>query len=406
MSSNSVKKNLLNEARNDIYSWSTNDLTCQLSKQVMSIGYAKLKIFYKEQDLDPNTIIVLYGPDGSVTRNKTRFNEGVGYGCIVATKDYIFPSLLHPNGCGFGLYRLDDLPSTKILIRRLNLLKKNGIPIGDQLGKLDIWKSNHFIDILKLDNITSNSLSKYEQFLLPGYYVLLHSSQQIETHRLAYWNSEEFDQVQTPFGPIEGLSSDYSPEYLKFFSKIENFSKEKRNSIANELFGEENVTCIANPTHQGYFQEGDYNVMRLGLYNTKTKSGEKNQSLFPIGFNGYSFIYLYEGLPNIKRSNWTTNQYDRARHYGHVDFLENSNFLPHGGGYKLMYPYSSVKSTIFDNNIYFDLFDAPMKSKILIQNTEALEYGYRGPGEILPLVDRLKLGNRVAKFTPVQVIKF
>jgi hypothetical protein len=47
-----------------------------------------------------------------------------------------------------------------------------------------------------------------------------------------------------------------------------------------------------------------------------------------------------------------------------------------------------------------------MKSKMLIQNIEALEYGYRGSGEILPLVDRLKLGNRVARFFPVQVIKF
>ncbi|MHA2075653.1 MAG: hypothetical protein ACW97X_13620, partial [Candidatus Hodarchaeales archaeon] len=235
---------------------------------------------------------------------------------------------------------------------------------------------------------------------------LLHSSQQIETHRLSYWNSEEFNQVQTPFGPIEGLPSDYCSEYLDFFKKIENFSKKKRNSIANELFGEDNVTCIANPTHQGYYQEGGYYVMRLGLYNTKTKSGEKSQPLFPMGFNGYSFIYVYEGLPNIDKSHWTNNQYDRAYEYGHVEFLENSNFLPHGGGYKLMYPYSSAKSTIFNNKIYFELFDAPMKSKMLIQNIEALEYGYRGPGEILPLVDRLKLGSRVAKLIPVQVIKF
>ena len=406
MSSDSVKQNLLKEARDDFYSWSTNDLTCQLAKHVMSVGYAKMKLFFKEFGHDPNDIVIIFGPDGSVTRNKTRFNEGVGYGCIVTTKEYIFPSLLHPNGCGFGLYRLEEVPLIKKIIQRMNVLKKNGVPIGNQVGKWDVWKSNHFIDILKLDGIESDQLNQYENWLSPGYYVLIHSSQQTETQKLSYWNADEFIQVQTPFGQIEGLSGNSCSEYLRFFEKVEDYSKEKRTSIANELFGEENVTCIANPTHQGYYQEGNYYVMRLGLYNTKTKSGEKNNPLFPMGFNGYSFIYLYEGIPNITKKHWTSNQFERATNKGHSDFLLKSNFLPHGGGYVLMYPYSAAKSVLLNGDIYFELYDAPMRSQMLIQNIEALEYGYRGPGEILPLVDRLQLGNRVARFVPVQVIKF
>jgi hypothetical protein len=406
MNNGSIKQSLLIQARKDIYSWSTNDLTCQLAKNVMSIGYTKIKLFLKEFGLDPNDVIVIFGPDGSVTRNKARFNEGVGYGCIVATKDYIFPSLLHPNGCGYGLYRLEDIPPTKELIRKLSILKKNGVPIGNQVGKWDVWKSNHFIDILKLDEIADDYLNQYDDWLTSGYYALIHSSQQTEKQKLSYWNAEEFMNFQTPFGQIEGLSGDSCSEYMRYFRKVESYSKEKRNSIANELFGEENVTCIANPTHQGYYREGNYFVMRLGLYDTNCKSGEKKIPLFPMGFNGYSFIYLYEGLSNIKKIHWTNNQFERAENKGHIDFLLTSNLLPHGGGYKLLYPYTAIRSFVFNSQIYFELYDAPMESKMLIQNIEALEYGYRGPGEVLPLVDRLELGSRVARFIPIQVIKF
>ncbi|MHA2224982.1 MAG: hypothetical protein ACXAC8_07245, partial [Candidatus Hodarchaeales archaeon] len=127
---------------------------------------------------------------------------------------------------------------------------------------------------------------------------------------------------------------------------------------------------------------------------------------FPLAFNGYSFIYLYEGLTNIKNIHWTNNQHQRAKENDHDDFLKKANILPHGGGYKLLYPFSAIKSVVLDGRNYFNLFDAPMESQMLIQNIEALEYGYRAPTEILPLVDRLQLGKRVARFVPVRVIKF
>ena len=395
---------LLKQARNELYSWATNDLTCQLAKEVMSIGLVKMKLFYQELGLDQSVVIV-FGPDGSVTRNKARFNEGVGYGCVVATKEYIFPSLLHPNGCGFGLFQVKNMPTLHELMKRLNNLKKGGVPIGEHRGKWDVWKSNHFIDILRLDEVSEN-YSLYEEWLSQGSYVLIHSSQQIETKRLSQWDSEKFTRVDTPFGTIEGLCDEALKEYLHFFQKVEEYSKRKRIAIANEMFGEDNITCIANPTHQGYFKENNYNVMRLGLYNSLNKTGERNLPFFPLAFNGYSFIYLYEGQPNIKKEHWTNYQYQRAKAMTHDDFLKQSNLLPHGGGYKLMYPFSRVRSVVFDKAIYFELLDAPMESQMLIQNIEALEYGYRDPTEILPLVDRFELGKRVARFIPVKVIKF
>ncbi|WP_455139701.1 hypothetical protein [Candidatus Hodarchaeum mangrovi] len=404
MNNLSNNETLLLEAKNEIYTWATNDLTCLLAKEVMSIGLAKIKYFYRSLGEDPFNVITIFGPDGGITRNKERFNEGVGYGCLVATKDYIFPSLLHPNGCGYGFYKIHNLPSLKDIMIKIDKIKKNGIPIGSEKGKWDVWKSNHFIDFLFLDDLYSNDQA-IRSWLTPGNYVLIHSSQQTQKDRLSMWSQNDFISFESPFGSVKGLPKEKIAEYFNFFQKMETFSKNKRTSIAKELFGEENIEIISNPTHQGYFKENGFQVMRLGLSNSLHQSGDKNLRLFPLGFNGYSFIYLYEGLRNIKKNHWTVKQLERAQSYGHEEFIQNANILPHGGGYKLLYPYSDVEKIIFNNKIFFRLSNAPMKSCLIIQDIEALEYGYRGSNEILPMIERLELGKRIARFTPEIVIK-
>jgi len=394
---------LLEDSKSSIYSWATNDLTCLLAMEVMSIGYTKMKLFYDDLGEDPEDLIVIFGPDGSTTRNKTRFDEGVGYGCVIATKKYIFPSLLHPNACGFGLYRIDELPNRESLIKKLNHMKMHGVPIGDKRGKWDVWKSNHFIDLLQLDHLYYDT---YQKILLPGKYVLIHSSQQTEKNKLSYWEPNDFITIETPLGKAAGLEGKSASEYLEYFKSVEQYSKAKRTSIANELFGEENVYCVSNPTHQGYFVEGEYYVMRLGLYNTQSKSGSSNLSLFPLGFNGYSSIYLYEGLENIKDQFWNQKEIDKAKELNHLNFIRRANIMPHGGGYKLFYPHKKVRSVYYENQIFFELFDSDVQSKLLIQDIEALEYGYRVPEDIIPLVDKYELGRQIATFSPEYVIKF
>ncbi len=398
-------RDLLQEAKSHMYSWTTNDLTSKLAKEVMSIGLAKIISFYQESGNDPNNVLVVFGPDGSITRNKSRFNSGVGYGCAVITKDYLFPSLLHPNGCGFGLYHVSNMPPIDQLMDRLHILKKDGVPVGRQTGKWDVWKSNHFIDLLRLESLT-NRYSHYEKYLPSGDYVLIHSSQQTEKEKLSYWKEEEFERIKTPFGVIEGLPEDSGNEYLNYFESVENYSKNKRESIAEALFGEENITCISNPTHQGYYKENNLFTMRLGLYNSLDTTGDTPLPLFPIGFNAYSFIYLYEGEPNIDTKYWTGVQLQQSEEKDHTSILKGVNILPHGGGYKLHFPFYDVKTLIHNNEYYFELSQAPMQSRMIIQNVESLEYGYRGPSEVLPVVERLELGRKVAQFVPVQVIKY
>ena len=398
-------RDLLQEANSHIYSWTTDDLTSKLAKEVMSIGLAKIISFYHASGNDPNDVLVVFGPDGSITRNKSRFSSGVGYGCAVITKDYLFPSLLHPNGCGFGLYHVTNMPSLHQLMDKLQILKKNGVPVGKQTGKWDVWKSNHFIDLLRLESL-SDDYPHYEKYLPPGDYVLIHSSQQTEKQRLSYWEPKEFEKVDTPFGQVEGLPKKSGLEYLTYFKSVEEYSKNKRTAIAENLFGKDNITCISNPTHQGYYQENYLFTMRLGLYNSLDATGETSLPLFPIGFNGYSFIYLYEGNSNINQKHWTEVQLQMSEEKDHTSILKKINILPHGGGYKLLYPFKDVKTLVHNNEYYFELSQAPLQCQMVIQNVESLEYGYRGPSEVLPVVERLELGKRVARFVPVQVIKY
>ena len=359
-------ESLHSEAKSNIYSWASNDLTYKIAVEVMCIGLVKMICFYKEFGEDPNNVLVVFGPDGSVTRNKIRFNSGVGYGCVVVSKKNIFPSLLHPNGCGFGLYQIDKIPSQSELIKRLAKMKENGVQIGEKKGIWDVWKSNHFIDILRLDS----QINTYKDHLPEGNYVLIHSSQQTEKRTLSYWKSEDFITIESPLGKVEALGGQSCKEYLTFFNQVEQYSKDKRTAIAHELFGEENVTFISNPTHQGYFKEDNYYSMRLGLYNTLDKSGIGKKPLFPIGFNAYSFIYLYEGSPNVNPMFWTGEQFDRAKEKNHTSILSNINLLPHGGGYELNLPYSTVKTVNRNNKFYFNLQDSPMESQMLIENIE------------------------------------
>ncbi|MHA2052472.1 MAG: hypothetical protein ACW99F_02630 [Candidatus Hodarchaeales archaeon] len=393
---------LHNEAKSNIYSWACNDLTYKIAVEVMGIGLAKMISFYKKLGEDPNDVLVVFGPDGSVTRNKERFNSGVGYGCVVVSKKFIFPSLLHPNGCGFGLYHVNEIPKKTELMLRLKKMKQNGVQIGEKKGKWDVYQSNHFIDILRLES----QRTEYQNQIPNGFYVLIHSSQQTEKEKLSYWKPEDFITIESSLGNIEALEGVSCKEYLSFFNTIEQYSKDKRSAIARELFGEDKITCISNPTHQGYFQENGNYSMRLGLYNTLDNSGIGNKPLFPIGFNAYSFIYLYEGLPNILPKFWTGEQKDRAESKNHSRILSKINLLPHGGGYKLNLPYSNVTTMNQENEYYFKLSDSPMETQMFIQNIESLEYGYRGPNSVLPLVDEFNLGKRVARFVPIRVIKY
>jgi hypothetical protein len=295
----------LTEAGKRVYSFATTDLAYKLGKAAMGVGIYKIQWFLDKVGSDKEDIVAVFGPDGTITMNTGRFESGVGYGCVVSTRSYMFPTLLKPNACGFGLFKINDFDYEQVL-KNHQELKRNGVQVDDKTEVMDTSKSNHFISILNLEEVY-----KERYGLDQGFYVIIHSSPQSFKEKLYNWDSGDLIKERTPLGEVEGLSGGGAKDYLSFFKKAEEVSKMKRIAIAEKLFGSGNVETICNPTHQGYFEEGGRYTMRLGIHNSLDLSSE-GKRLFPIGFNSYSPIFLYTGKKNINKKFWTVHQLERA----------------------------------------------------------------------------------------------
>lgn len=364
----------------------------------MAVGVHKMQHFLDAVGADVNDVVVVFGPDGTITKNRERFRGGTGYGCAVSTKDYMFPNLLRPNSCGFGFFKLYNFNSREFLEAHKEL-KRNGVKINKETEVIDTYKSNHFIDLLRLEETYID-----DYCLEPGLYVLIHSSPQKLKGDLYNWNSEDMITIDTSLGEVDGLSSSGAEEYLKLFKKVEDVSKKKRVTIADELFGEGNVELVCNPTHQGYFKEDGRYVMRLGIHNS-TDASTCGKPIFPIGLNAYSPIFLYEGLENIKKKFWTVGQLERAEEQNHTKIIENINILPHGGGYSLNLPYTDVNYEIEGDEILYVLSDPMIRGSLTFFEPGYIEYKYRSPNEILPQIRRFELGEKIAMFSPLKIFK-
>ena len=88
-----LKKGLIQKARTEIYSWATNDLTCQLGKEVMSIGLAKIKSFLEIVESDPRNVLVISGTSGAnnVWLNGTQImtNDATAWTATSPTEFYV-----------------------------------------------------------------------------------------------------------------------------------------------------------------------------------------------------------------------------------------------------------------------------------------------------------------------------
>ncbi|MFW6117785.1 MAG: hypothetical protein ACOC6G_04285, partial [Thermoproteota archaeon] len=351
----------LERAEKQSYFFTKTDLSSKISYRSMALGVAKIQCFLDEVEGNPEDVVVVFGPDGCFTRNYERFRNGVGYGCAVSTEKYMFPKLLRPNACGFLLIHLTEEVALREILKAHKKLKTEGVMVNGKRDKWDIYKSNHFVDLIRLETVEHPYTEEFE-WLKPGEkFVLLHSSPQGYKEDLYNFRSEEMIKVETSLGPVEALSGKGASEYIELFKEAEKISKDKRVVIAESLFGEENIETVCNPTHQGYFKEDSRFVMRLGTHNSQDTSSPTGKPIFPIAFNAYSKFFLYEGRPNIKYDFWTEKQRERAEELGHKKIIENINILPHGGGYALNLPYSDVDYTILNGEIYYKLFNPLME---------------------------------------------
>ena len=395
----SQKKRLLERAGKHHFSMGLGDGASYLCRENMKYGLAKIHIAQEKLGIKPDATF-LSTPDETVTRNKTRWKAGFGYGGKLvwgSGKDRFIVLDTKPNACGMLVGGLNRLPAPKQLIENITD-SKNECYIDDINIDWDFAESNHFIDLFEVETLKLD-------YDFPKYVFVIHGSapelckDNKKGMGLYLDKSKELQniakKVNTEFGTLNILLDNQAKDYYNFFKYAEEFSKKKRKIVANALFGKYKDIC--NVTHQGLL---NYNELLLGCHNTKAKS-----TVFPIALKADLPGFLFEGNQNISDEIIEVSGFTRrAQNLGVLDRLRESNILPHGGGYSFS-DFLKVKEVIeIGENRYFNLeMRAEIGNKIC-SDVREMEFDYRGKAVVLRTVE-LQLGQIVAKLIPKFVLK-
>ncbi|RJQ33381.1 MAG: hypothetical protein C4562_00525 [Actinobacteria bacterium] len=392
-----TKTDLLNEAKKNIYSFSSGDASDVISR--LNLGYGVGKIIYalQKRKMPYERTMCISAPDSGITRNKERWQAGFGYGCLIrwpgeqeTGKLIMFPQV-KPNACGMLVAKISKSYEPKELCDRLHHLEKNGFSKDSEAAKLNLGVSNHFIELCRVTKSKDNRLTQNDLV------VVIHTSAS-EKKSILYdfnnWQNKGGKWEQTPLGPLLVLEDQAAKQYLEEYNKIEQYSIKKRKAIAEHLFGDASEIC--NPTHQGLTAD---NEVRLGSYRV-----DDGKCLFPVTFRWDLQIHLVSALPNlsddvIKQKGY----YGTAKQRGILDLFKTANILPHGGGYQI--PFSATGWNIIENGSKRLFSNKDLDNHFVFTSPSELPYNYRGL-QVMDKIDKLKLGKSVVSLKQLYTLKY
>ena len=111
------KLEMLEKAESHIYSTGPNDAATKLCYENMKFGLAKIRYIRKQLGMTERGDFIAT-PDMTITRNKTRWENGFGYGGLVTWGDEGDEFIVldsKPNACGMLVGSFDKLPSKESL---------------------------------------------------------------------------------------------------------------------------------------------------------------------------------------------------------------------------------------------------------------------------------------------------
>jgi len=399
------KPDLLDRANQFIFSTGLNDGTSRLCRANMKYGLAQFHLIQEKYGFEPKATFIS-SPDETISRNKFRWNSGLGYGGRLNWGDgndkLIFLNT-KPNCCGILVGGLEELPDPYNLIKKIDRIKSEELYHDDILIDWDYGISNHFINCFE-----TKSLSDID---FPPYIFLTHGSApefRDDSHGLGLYIDksnalkdiaiEEKSKLGKQFILIDSDAKDY----LEFNKKALDFSNLKREIIANRLF-DFGYEIICNQPHQ--FLK-DYNNMYLGSNCTDVDCGLINSNIFPTALRADIAAYLFFGKKNLTET--TLKNQDllkRAEDCELLELLTSACILPHGGGYA----FTDVKDVLdileYKDQRYFVTSLETNTSRLkIIRNMSDLQFGYRGRDVVLKTI-QLDLGTIIARLNPLFSLK-
>ena len=393
------KLELIERAKQHIFSLGLNDVASYLCRLNMKFGLAKIHYTQYKLGMEPNATFIS-APDETVTRNKVRWENGIGYGGKLSWgsgEDKVMILDVMPNACGMLVGGIKNPPEPREIINNVHELKRKGAFIDDTKVSWDFHVGNHFIDIFRVAKVT--------EINLPDYIFIIHSAapelQGENQQRLGlYYHKssvlkEMMKEVKTPFGPCRVVLDGDAKEYYEFFRHAEEFAKKRRRLAAAEIFGD--FTEIINETHQGLL---NYNEIALGCHYINQQG-----QMFPIALRADLPTYIVRGNLNLPEETIEAlGFYKRAEKLGVMDRLKNLNILPHGGGYTFPDMLEASGEVETNNERYFMI---EMKNGIgqkIISSTEGMPFLYRGR-EVIVRTMELRMCDIVARLMPIYVLK-
>lgn len=393
------KQELLTRAEAHIFSTGLGDMGSKLCKSNMRYGLAKVHYWQQKMGLHPLATFI-GSPDMTITRNKTRWMSGFGYGGKIfwgKGDEEVIVLDTKPNACGMLVGGVYELPYEEDLLGRVEKFR-NFVNIIDKVEvKWDFSRGNHFIDIF--------SVKPRRETKLPPYIFIIHgsASELKETSPWdwgLYWNSspslqEAAVKFDTPFGPLYLVEENNARRFFKLYQFADNFSKKKRELVARNLFGE--YELIFNENHQGLL---NYNEILLGSHFVNDFN-----KLYPLTLRADLPAYLLKGKPNLSCEVIEALGFEkRSKKFGVYEKLRKANIIPHGGGYNFPDLLNVEEVYEVEGRRYFRTDVANDRGKQIISDTQHIPYQYRGK-EVLLKVMELNMAEIVVKLVPLYVVK-
>lgn len=374
------KTELLTRARKHCFFVGMNDSGAELCKVNTPYGLASIHYIQDKLGMKPNATFIS-SPDMTITRNVSRWRSGFGYGGKLtwgSGSDEMVILNIKPNACGMMVGGLEELPEIDGLIRKLHELEAGNYYIDDIKVDWDFYKSNHFVDIFEVKQVSAHPIS------LPKYAFVLHGSSgelrgDTSTGFGIYYDKskklrEMAENIETPFGEFLILTGENARKYYERYLYAEDFAKRKKQLAAKLLFDE--YIEIANETHQGMIS---MNEIILGCHHLT-----HYDKLYPVTLRADLPAYLVRGIPNYTPESIDILGFEsRAKKLGVYEHLRNANILPHGGGY-VMPDILGVNRVIeMNGHRYFEAEMQNDRGKQIISEVHELPYEYRGRTVVL-----------------------
>jgi len=396
----SSEQALLQQAARRLFIGGVQDVAQELCQANMTYGLARILFAEEWAGVEPQALFI-GAPDATVTRNVHRWRHGFGYGGQVRYNPHLAILDSKPNGCGMLVGAIETAPDLDQLRQAVLALRSTTLELDGVVLTHDLTESNHFIDVLELDQ----ALHPVQGLDLPRHLFVIHSSGHEHRPRSPLGPGLYLDEsdtlhrmatvLPTPWGPVSLLIGQDAAAFHDFCLKVQDFNMRRRVLYGDRLFGRHQVVC--NATHQGIRAPGCFH---LGSY-----WFDHDRQLFPLTLGPDQPVYLLRPRPNlspevIQQLGWTR----RADETGCTQALQHADLLPHGGGYSFPHLRRLIRVESDGPRRTFWLEPLDGSSPIAIEDARDLPFVYRDVA-VLHRLEQLQLATAVARYHIRHVVR-